>query len=355
MGWFTRMLRSFDRQDGGQALALFAIGAVATFGAVGMAVDAGRMVGTRAEMQKAADASALAGSQDLPLTEVAISKAKEYLYKNASSDTGYQISVRSDKSPNDTVIVVASKRVDYTFLRVLGMSGTTVSAKAFVSRGYYSGGTGVLPFGFIASNVPTSTLLQNPCYLGSDDGLPRFRQNASCTLKFGAGTSGGGDFGALALDGTGAQRYEDAIMYGSSKPVRVNQLVNPQTGDLIGPTRQAIRDRLARPAPAGCAGNNRADVLMTSAAGTTTVKPGCESSARIIVIPIVDRIQNPENSKVLGFAILFLAGESMSGGQMQIQGEFITLVSPLAGGEYQNPRATGSSMATLTDTCSVCN
>lgn len=355
MARLARFFRRLLSHDGGQALPMFAVGAVVMLAGVGMAIDGGRLVGTRAEMQKAADAAALAGSQDLPLTEVALYRAHEYLHKNASTDTDHDFSVRSDKSPNDTMVVVARKRVDYTFLRLVGISGTTVSAKAFVTRGYYSGGTGVLPFGFIAENVPTSTLLQNPCYLRTDDGLPVFRQGVDCTLKFGAGTSGGGDFGALALDGTGAQRYEDAILNGSVNPIRVNQQVNPQTGNMQGPTRQAIRDRLARPAPVDCTGNDRNDVLMTSTGGATTVKPGCEGSARIIVIPVVNRIENPFNSTVLGFAILFLTGESMSGGQLQVHGEFITLVSPLVGGEYQGTKATGSNAAALVGSCSVCD
>ena len=325
---------------------MFSAAAVGMLGSVGLAVDTGRLLGTKAEMQKTADAAALAGAQELPNGWQAVQMAHEYTHKNADELSSHEFDVESEDGVNDHITVTVSKRVDYTFLRVLGLSGSTVSAEATVRRGYYNGGTGIVPFGFIASNDPTSTLLQNDCYDDEVDGLPTFYQGVDCTLKYGAGTNSGGDFGAMALDGPGAQEYEDAIRDGSNSPITVGQTLNPQTGAMVGPTRQSIRDRLARPAPVGCPGNDIDDVLSEND-GTWTIVSGCALSPRLIIVPVVDRIENPFTSEVLGFAVLFLTGETMQGGQLQIQGQFVTLASPLVGGQYDNPDAVGSTAISL--------
>ena len=49
--------------DGGQVLVVFALGTVAFGGMVGMTVDVGRLVFAKVDLQKLADAAALAGAQ----------------------------------------------------------------------------------------------------------------------------------------------------------------------------------------------------------------------------------------------------------------------------------------------------
>ena len=116
-----------------------------------------------------------------------------------------------------------------------------------------------------------------------------------------------------------------------------------------------LRDRLNRAPPQGCPGNEITDVLTTNEQGTVTVVEGCEQSARLIVIPVVDQIANPELSEILGFAILFLTGQSNQGGHLNLHAQFVTLVSPLVGGNYGGGGGNDSTAVVLSNSCSVCS
>lgn len=328
-------------REHGQAMVLFAFGLAGFCGLVGMSVDVGQIVYTRTQIQSAADAAALAGAQDLPNSQQAQATAMSYVTTNGGTAGAAVVQVTQTYGANDTVRVTASKNVTYTFLRVVGLTGTTVSATAKVRAANYNGGSGLVPWGLIASNNSNSNLLQNSCYLGQSSGVPQFRQNVSCTLKYGAGTSSGGDFGSLALDSTGSSVYRDAIARGSTNPYKVGDLVEAQTGNMRGPTTQGIDDRFSRPAPAGCAGNARNQVLVTTN-GVTSIRGGCEASPRIIIIPVVNQINNPAKSTILGFAFMYLTGSNTNGGHSQVTGEFVKFVTELPGGIYSGTSATGA-------------
>jgi hypothetical protein len=322
-------------RESGQVIALFAAGLVAIIALAGMAVDVGQLVYTRTDLQKAADAAALAGSQDLPTTSAASSSAGLYVSENGTG-MSHTVQFLSTYGANDTIKVTTNKHVNYFFLKVLGMDGQDVSASATVRVGTFQGGSGLVPWGFIASNNSNSKLLQNPCYLGNDaNGLPVFKQNTQCTMKYGAGTSSGGDFGALALDATGGSEYRDDIAHGSSKPYKVGDQAEAQTGNMQGPTGQALDERFSMPAPDGCAGNSRDDVLKTNPDGSVSIREGCEESPRIIIIPVVDQINNPQKSTILGFAYMYLTGTSDQGGHTQVKGEFVKFVTEIPGGIYE--------------------
>ena len=344
MRWIHRW---FDKERG-QALIIFAAGLVALCGLVGMAVDVGQVVYTRTDLQKVADAAALAGAQDLPNASTATASAGGYVSSNGSGGTTATIALTATYSPNDTITVTAMRRVSYTFLKVVGLDGADVSAKATARAGSYSGGAGLLPWGFVASNNSNSTLLQNPCYLGNDaNGIPMFKQNQACTLKYGAGSSSGGDFGALALGATGASTYEFNIAHGSTRTFKVGDLVDAETGNMVGPTQQGISDRFALPAPSGCPGNDRNQVLLTNADGSVSIRPGCESSSRIGIIPVVDQINNPAKSTIKGFAFVYLTGIDGHGGSTGVSCEFVKFVTAIPKGVYTGTSA-GATMVTLT-------
>lgn len=307
----------------------------ATFcGLVGMAVDVGHVVYMRTELQKTADAAAFAAAQNLPATADATSEANDYVDLNTTGATA-DVSFGYSGNSANSVTVKAERHVSYTFLRLVGLDGLDVSAKATVRVGTYSGGSGLLPWGLIASNNNNSTLLQNACYQGlASNGNPIFKQNQQCVLKYGAGSNSGGDFGSLSLGGSGASTYRDNIKYGSTETYKRGDKVNPETGNMVGPTKQGIQDRFGVAPPAGCPGNARNDVLIDNPDGSVSVRPGCESSARIVIIPVVDKIQNPQDSTILGFAFMYLTGYSNAGGSSQVTGEFVEFVTDLPGAVY---------------------
>ena len=319
----------------GQALVLFAGGLAVFCGFVGMSIDIGHVWATRTDLQKSADAAAMAGSQDLPTTSTALSVANSYVASNSTGGTTAAVVFSQTYAANDTIQVTTTRHVDYTFLRAVGLTGTDVTATAKVRVGNYVGGAGLVPWGFIASNTNNSTLLQNPCYLGQVNGVPTFKQNTQCTIKQGAGSNAGGDFGALTLGQNGANNYRNNIANGSTGVYKKGDQVPSETGNMVGPTSQGVGDRFALSAPAGCPGNARSDVLITNGNGSVTIRPGCEASPRIIIIPVVDKIQNPQKSTILGFAYMYLTAVVGSGGGQQVKGEFVKFVTELPKGVYQ--------------------
>jgi Flp pilus assembly protein TadG len=337
-----RWRRRIGQGETGQALILFAAGLVAFLGLVGLSVDVGLLVYTRTDLQKSADAAAMAGAQDLPSATAATASANNYVTSNSKGSTSATVTVGQTYATNDTITVTTKRHVDYFFMKVLGLTGSDVTATAKARANSYSGGTGVVPWGFIASNNDNSKLLQNACYLGQVNGVPQFKQNTQCTMKYGAGTNSGGDFGALAIDGTGSSLYRSGIGQGSNTPIKKGDLLEAQTGDMQGPTKQGIDDRFSLPAPSGCPGNDRNQVLITNPDGSVSIRPGCESSPRIIVIPVVDKIENPAKSTVLGFSYMYLTGSSNQGGHSQVTGEFVKFVTELANGVYQGAPGAGS-------------
>ena len=323
------------RSEGGQVLVLFALMLAGLCGFVGLAVDVGQLVATRTDLQKSADAAAFAGGQDLPSVSVATSAANTYVANNSKSGTTAVVVISQAAAASDTIRVTTTRYVNYSFLKVLGMNGANVSASATVRAGTYVGGAGLVPWGFIASNNNNSTLLQNNCYLGQVNGIPQFKQNQQCTLKYGAGSNSGGDFGSLALGGTGASIYSAGVANGSTGTFKVGDKVNPQTGNMVGPTSQGVNDRFAKAAPSTCAGNARNDVLIDNPGGSVTIRPGCESSPRIIIIPVVDKINNPQQSTILGFSFMYLTQITGNGGGQQVKGEFVKFVTELPKAIYQ--------------------
>ena len=122
-----RAVRGLLSREKGQALPLFAAGLVGFCGLVGLSIDVGQLVFTATDMQKIADASALAAGQDLPGTTTATATANSYATQNG----GATLAIAFTDS-NRTVTVEASRYVDYTFLKVIGLSGKTVKRSATV-------------------------------------------------------------------------------------------------------------------------------------------------------------------------------------------------------------------------------
>ncbi|HEY4669065.1 MAG TPA: TadE/TadG family type IV pilus assembly protein [Tepidiformaceae bacterium] len=348
-----RLLGTFRRPEGerGQVLVLFAVGFVAFCGLVAMAVDAGLLLYTKTDLQKVADSAVFAGVQDLPNASSASGVANEYVGRNADSSTSAVIEVSQHYSPNDTITVTATRHVNYTFLRLLGVDGADVSARASARIARYRGGSNIVPFALVASNDPNSTLFQNDCYLGNDAwGLPIFKQNTLCQLKGGANsTSGGGDFGALAIEATGADTFRESVADGTDGSYVIGDQVIPQTGNMTGPTTQGLGDRLLDPPPPGCPSNDRSDVLRTLSDGTVVVNEACAESSRIIIIPVVNQINNPEPSTILGFAFMFITSVTGSGGNTQVWGEYVTFTSMVPGGAYQGLDGSGPIVARMVE------
>lgn len=349
------MRKFFDGgNERGQTLALFAGVLILLFAAVGLVIDGGRLLAARSQAQSAADAGALAGAQLLPAPAATLATAHAYMMGNNPTSVHEHV-VTSERYTNDTLTVIVHQGVDFTFLRLLGMSGETVSAEAQSQRLVFSGGfkKNLVPWGIVASSSPDRSIRQNACYNGNDtSGLPIFQLRTSCTIKYGSAGDVSAEFGPIRLQSgsSGANDYRDAVTDGVSEPRYIGDVVQAETGNMVGPTADGVAARMSLPAPAGCSGTTRADVLIDNSDGTTSIRPGCEGSPRIIVVPLLDQLGASLNSRILGFAFMWLEGMETQGagaGHDAVVGEFISPITRLPDGTYDAPHSRGASAVAL--------
>jgi Flp pilus assembly protein TadG len=141
--------RGWASGESGQSLVLFTVGLVGFLGLVGMAVDVGRILWTRTELQRTADAAALAGSQLLPGSkEQASYTANTYVTYNGGA--ACQPNCTTFNEAGDEITVTPTRRVDHYFLKFVGIPSTNVNATATVRvqvvTGLAFGNPAVFPF-----------------------------------------------------------------------------------------------------------------------------------------------------------------------------------------------------------------
>ena len=139
---FAATLRRRHAEASGQALVLFGLGLAGLCGLVGMSVDIGALAYQGAKLQSMVDAAALAGAQDLaagtPNTSAATTSATSYFNTNGSAQTGPfgavtpTIAYATSSRTNDTITVSATRRVDFQFLKVLGIDHASTTKTATV-------------------------------------------------------------------------------------------------------------------------------------------------------------------------------------------------------------------------------
>lgn len=150
----TRKLLRGTRFEQGQALVLFAAGLAGFLAIVGMSVDIGRVAWTRADLQKSADAAAMAGAQDLPTSGTALTTANSYVTKNGGASC--QPNCGSVNGAADTITVTTTQHVNFYFLKFAGIGGWDVSrsaaAKTTVVTGFAFDSTDVFPYAIWGGN-----------------------------------------------------------------------------------------------------------------------------------------------------------------------------------------------------------
>jgi Flp pilus assembly protein TadG len=115
------------RHERGQVLALLALMIVVLVGVIGLAVDLGRIYIEKAQLSRALDAAALAGTLELPDTAMAESEARDYLGYNMPRA---EFLAPDIDVPNQRVTIRAKSPVDMVFLRLVGIDEYEVHAEA---------------------------------------------------------------------------------------------------------------------------------------------------------------------------------------------------------------------------------
>lgn len=255
-----------------------------------LATDMAVLYAEKSNLQNAVDASALAGSQELPHNpQAAISKASEYALANDTVLSSVVIS-----ADNKEIKVTAEKNVPLYLARILGIESKNVGASARAA---------ILSPNSLVGVVPLSITNQD------------FSFGEEYTLKS-APENDSGWFGPLRIDGQGSPVYENALAYGSSTPVSIGDIIAVEPGNMSGPTQSGLASRL------------NSDTRVPQ----NTFEDHDRDAPQIMYIPVVEVISHSGSSvhevEVIGFAAFFVEDYSGSGNESFIKGRFLqTLVS----------------------------
>lgn len=348
------MLRLLKRRERGQVLILVAGLAPVLLGMTGMAIDIGSYAGHRRELQNSADAIALAAAQRLCETSCsdtteATEAANQWAEKN-DIDLADLTLTFSGGSSAPRVRASIQNNHNFAFMRIVGIDSRDVGAAAASIKVSFGGGNGIVPWAVTQDTIDAA---------GSGNLV---------TMKYDATGGNLGNFGAIRIDGPGANTYGTSARYGSqdyacaegtancttgacpgtypatcaeNSPTCDGPECTPETGNVIGPTREAVDFRM----------NNTSATCDTFAETFTLLSTGkyhleancnpwtdgpgeCTSNAvgflcsrRVIVIPVVDEFGNGASDPltIQRFALMYLEGYegTCTGNDCEIRGRFV--------------------------------
>ena len=312
-----RLVLGKAREERGQGLVLatLAMAVISAFAA--MTIDVGLFMHERRELQKAVDAAALAGAQELPGSPSdALQRAQEWAYSNGIGDGELEsIDVTSTYVDSDTIIVKAKRDVPFVFGRVLGLMDGTVEADSTARVGSPLEVAGLAPFGVL------------------DDA---FSFNEPVVLKYDAHDVLKGNFGPLGIDGSGADMYRETIEHGSgtslcaeSQDTCTDPTTETETGNMVGPTRHGMDWRLDHTS-SEC---DEFDEVFQDVGGTYRLTSQCDpfpstgpdNGSRVVILPIIESLCAGHcDVNVLNFGMFFIdeLGHCV-GNECEITGRFV--------------------------------
>jgi hypothetical protein len=237
------------------------------------------------------DAIALAAIQDYAIGESAmITQAYHYADLNNIDSTGLEVTVSDG---NRKITVVSSKNIPLYFAKIFNVKDAVIQARAGAKVGTIVATDGIRPFA-----VEEQT----------------FEFGKTYTLKKGAGEAYSGNYGALAMGGTGATNYRNNLQYGYHGEIEIGDMISigedmdTEPGNMSGPTYEGVRYLLNQDT---CASHD-----------LTKLEKDC---ARLIVIPVIDSfsIEGRSTVKIMGFANFFVEETTYEGGKTEVKGKFI--------------------------------
>lgn len=212
------------KEENGSAVLLFAFAFIVILGIAGLVIDAGALYDTRSHLKKTANLAALSGVQELTNNSSAVKDVVDkILQANGDKDSLKQIAVKPNNQ--NRVRVVLEKDVPTTFMKLFKINDVKVTAASAAD---------ILPMSRARGAVP----------LGIDDSI-QLEYLKEYSLKVASGDSTSGNFGILALSGTGASLYEQDLLYGYNSELKTGDIISTQTGNVDGKTRNSINSRIS--------------------------------------------------------------------------------------------------------------
>ena len=259
-----------------------------------MAIDVGCLLTAKNQIQAAVDASALAGATGLIVDHTeASNRAVSVAGKNTVIKQPLQLGTGEVSFPVwNQVAVQATQSVNLFFARVVGMNSANVSASATAEINTIVGARGFRPWAIPNHgwSVGDYAVLKAG-YLHAEATNPSFFYAV--------------DFPPLnkGTPITGGQAYNYNISHGSDCEIAINDDIQVEPGNMIGPTAQGVYELIGMD-PNACW--NGREIANSAYPGT--------SSPRVVKIPLYNP-NNPPNSgrnyiHCVGLGSFFLMGAS---------------------------------------------
>lgn len=252
-----------------------------------LTVDAGLLYLSKGKLQNCVDSVALAAisryaeGQDAVLEEA-------YKYSNLNGLPPEELNINIAEG-NRKVTVSANKPVALSFAKIFNISSAAVEVRATAVTGPITAMRGIRPIA-----VEEQEFIFGETY----------------TLKNGGGGGTTGNYGALALGGTGSSNYRNNLVNGyNTHSIKIGDTIETETGNMDGSTYDGVRELLYSD-------------LHVHGEGLSQIEQDCP---RLIKIPVVDSfsIAGRSTVNVVGFAAFFLDDVVKVNGKTEITGRFI--------------------------------
>lgn len=321
------------RDERGAALIYVVLFMLSSLWFVSLAIDMGKLTVTKGELQRAADAAALAGASAVNATT---GKLDQPLARTRATYFGGQNTALQQTSepvvidPND-IIFIGDHTIQVTARREGGNAMTTIFAKTI----------GISSMNLHAVATAKSIPVDQPCQKLAPMAPNQIQGGYSTAcgtfydLKIGSGNknAGPGNFQLLdygddcdeppcnGINGLGPQiRCWTAQGYGCCVKIG-DTFVDTAPGNKVGPFKTGMTDRW------------NSDTDKTEGICYQAYKG---NGARVVACPIVDSwdVNGKSTAKIVGFAAFFIVDKPKQGGQNSVaHGQFINYVVPGNGGE----------------------
>lgn len=279
-----------ENAERGSVTLLVAISLLAIMGFLAVSLDLGRAYVAEERLRGVAQAAALAGAAELPVSGFSTSAAETAAENTAAENgvSGAVVSVTQVAGGAYAVAVQASGSVDFPFGAVLGIPRARLGAQAAAEVGAPSDMTGLAPLAVPEQN---------------------FQFGQEYVLRAAPGSDGGGyyqegNYGFLSLGGEGDEDDLEDLEHGYRGVVELGQEVETKPGYMAN-LNAAIEERISEDPGA-------------------TYRDVAPDSPRLLLMPVVSGDPRGRSEvQVVGFAAFFLEGAENDGGNVAIYGRFL--------------------------------
>ena len=176
------LIRKKINNEDGSVTIIMAVAMMMFMAIMAYVIDIGMVYAEGIKLSNALDAAALAAAMELPGDSVeALAVANEYLIENGIDLSQVTVEIGDEQK---SIEISGKKEVNHYFAKVFGIDSTPINKKSKVALGAVkSVKGGIRPFAVEESDFQYGDLV---------------------TLKAGAGDGETGNYGALALGGSGA-------------------------------------------------------------------------------------------------------------------------------------------------------